>query len=265
MRKTPGILAIPLSFFSPRLYREAMEHWWGFGFSYLYLVVCLAFIPVCLHYSKVAESVTLDQPLDIKYILKQTPPMTLEKGVLVSDVRQPYYVQTKQTNRPIAILNTWEPPEPPGDRIFRGVVLGRDTILAVTPWHVFRWTYPPGMTLVFTANILTFLAETLVEYLWLLPWLFYPAAVAMAVFALATLVLLMAVFGVAGLIFAGYETSYTGMCRMLSISMTPMLVFFSLNTYFEWDLRWYWLVSVFAAYVIIGLWANMEDENFNEE
>lgn len=256
VRRTPALFALFLSFFSRALYREVMGSWWGLGLGYLYFILSLALIPVALHYSEAARSITLEKPVDARYLLQQMPPVIITGGVATANVPQPYPLRTR-AGTVVAVVDTWDMlQDQPID--FSGIALGRTHVSLHTPWHVFHWPYPPGAALVLGAEPLIFIAETVVPYAFIFPWLLYPAAVMASLLVLGSAIFLLSLGAYAIFAALKLDAPLAGLMRCLAVALTPALALLALDVYYGLGAA---LAPplVFIAYAAFAVWANMEE------
>jgi len=103
MSKYNFFQAIPLSFFSGKLYRDVARNWGGNAFLYLFFLLaltCIAFtyraqVGLTAVYSQISEK-----------IVPQIPVLTLDKGKLSTPEKRPYTITAPDSKELIAVIDT---------------------------------------------------------------------------------------------------------------------------------------------------------------
>ena len=96
--------ALPLSFFSPALYRDVACNWRGVGTLYLLLVLVLTWAPPCVQAHLNLQWASADPALDS--FIRQFPSVTIRKGLVSIREREPYVIRDPQTAKPLLFVDT---------------------------------------------------------------------------------------------------------------------------------------------------------------
>ncbi len=103
MRKYNFIQAIPLSFFSHKLYRDVAKNWGGDAFLYLFFLMAL--VSALVTYRVQVDLNTRYAQISEK-VVPQIPVLTMVKGKLSTPENRPYEIVGPNSNEVIAIIDT---------------------------------------------------------------------------------------------------------------------------------------------------------------
>lgn len=256
-RVTPALFAVPLSLFSPGIYREAMERWWGLGVAYLYVAIALALLPPAWQASRWMGAVTLQKPLNIEYMLRQVPPMVLQRGELMTQSPRPAFIHRQENGAVVAVVDTVNPPASWAKDGFYGLVLGVHGGLIRTPWYTPQFRYPAELVLGLNAEAAQMLGSNLLVFSPLLPWLAYPMLVVAGVVALWPLCAMLALIFKPLLMLAGRGAPLPGLMRCMVLACTPALLLASATVFLPvWLPLWLFplVTALYIAYAIAANW-----------
>jgi hypothetical protein len=91
-----------MSFFSGPLYQDVGRNWRGLAFSYLLLLLALAWIPSMVKMQiGVAHFVDEEAPA----LIRQIPSIQVRKGEVSTDVQTPYFIKDPKSGKPVAIID----------------------------------------------------------------------------------------------------------------------------------------------------------------
>ena len=122
MKRYNYFQAIPLAFYSRALYRDVRHTWNGLGFTYLFLLIALALIPVAFLTDRMLSTifnvpeqstslvVTTEAGKyvseDIMAVINQIPDMTLKNGRLtLNSATSPHTIVSPDTQEPFIIID----------------------------------------------------------------------------------------------------------------------------------------------------------------
>lgn len=95
--------AIPLSFFSKKLYRDVANNWGSGVILYLLLVLLLCWAAMML---SVQPAVTRASMQFADHIIPQFPRIVITKGIVTTPENRPYIINDKASNKVVAIVDT---------------------------------------------------------------------------------------------------------------------------------------------------------------
>ncbi len=251
MRTTSLLKAIPLSFWSSNLYREVAVSWPGLGYIYLLLVTALCILPMQAFITLGTSTVTLSDPVDAEYILKQIPPMHFERGTLTVDVAQPYTISMRESEEFKIIIDTEHPVTDWSEKKFQGAVFGKTqmmTLMEKTSGHGQEsrlHTYAPEINHTVTREEVTGWAEKAISWLTPLSLALYPFLV-LSVFLYR--IIQMLVYGLIGLGIAKILRTtliYADCIRLASLAITPLMILEMLAGLIDITIPW-WAAFVLA-------------------
>jgi hypothetical protein len=103
MKHYSHITALPLSFFSGRLYQDVGQNWRGIGAMYLLLLAFVTWLPYAYLGNKVVQFfVDATAPA----IVAQIPAIDLVQGKLSTEQAQPYFIKDTTTGKTVVIIDT---------------------------------------------------------------------------------------------------------------------------------------------------------------
>lgn len=97
------VTALPLSFFSPSLYRDVAQQWKGFGMAYLLLLVFLSALPYTYVWQQKLNKLL---NITIPAFTVQIPDAVLINGSLHTQKKQPFYIRDPKTREVWAVIDT---------------------------------------------------------------------------------------------------------------------------------------------------------------
>ena len=92
-----------LAFFSKDLYRDVAQHWRGFGFVYLLLLLALAWVPDVV---KIHRGFARFVEKEGEALVAQMPKITITKGEVSVDPPGPHYIKDPETGNVIIVIDT---------------------------------------------------------------------------------------------------------------------------------------------------------------
>jgi len=255
--------AIPLSFFSKDLYRDVGRNWPGMGFGYLFIVATMATLPLLVKMFVMSFGLTLDSPFDANYIINQIPEIRVTKGEVSLTAPQPYYIRMKETGEPIVVIDTTKPVTE-WSKEFSGksvVIIGKTDALIVNAQKNEKRLIdvPPDMTRTFDREDARSIAETCLQYAWVVP-LFL--ALFMIPIMFISRFIQMLIYGGFGWLMAKLlksDMGYEDCVRLACIAITPVLaldVADSLLFHFHLSVLWYFLLAM--GYLGFGIRATKQ-------
>lgn len=94
--------ALPLSFYSSRLYIDVIKRWRGLGIGYLLFIIAIFTLPVAV---RLALDFNVYFKQSIIFPLESLPPLYIQNGQVYLDKPMPYVVKNKN-GKPIAVVDT---------------------------------------------------------------------------------------------------------------------------------------------------------------
>jgi len=95
MKRFNMFYAIPLSLFSPSLYRDVAERWRARSFAYLILVMAIAWLVVAYFFTSTMCKFITQYSKDLAL---QMPVIQLESGVITTQTDKPVFVRWPNGN-----------------------------------------------------------------------------------------------------------------------------------------------------------------------
>lgn len=95
--------AIPMSFYSRKLYRDVARNWGGTAFLYLLLIVALS-MAVCTYLTQVYLNQMYVKVTDT--FVAQIPVMTVKDGKISTPEKRPYLIKDANNKEVVAIIDT---------------------------------------------------------------------------------------------------------------------------------------------------------------
>ena len=102
MRRYSILHPLILSFYSQPLYRDVGRHWQGFCFTYLLLLLALAWVPTTIKAHLAVANFVQNVAAGI---VKQIPPIRISNGEVSTKVETPYFI-TEPKDGPFSQLST---------------------------------------------------------------------------------------------------------------------------------------------------------------
>lgn len=241
-----------------------MDRWYGLGLSYINLALLLAMLPVTYHWSQRAQSVTLQYPMDIVSLIRQVPTVVVQGGIAATNVPQPYLIR-EANGTPLIAIDTNNPPEYWDDKHITLLAVGQRGLRLYLPLVAKTIAYPIETPLAVTSDMLMEIAQFFIKYLWIAPWVVYPALVTSVTILLGIAAFAFALIAKPILSALGLIAGFCGLMRLFAVAMTPTLALASAAGSWEWPLPWWCFAATGLAYIAFGLWANMnEDEDADD-
>jgi len=103
MRSYNIFTAIPLSFFSRKLYADVIQNWRGTAFSYLFVVLILVWVPLFILYS---SEISTFIDTEGQQVVKLMPNITIKNGELSIDKPVPYIIRDEETKEVMIVIDT---------------------------------------------------------------------------------------------------------------------------------------------------------------
>jgi hypothetical protein len=103
MRQYNYLQAVPLSFFSAKLYRDVAQHWRGIGLIYLVLIAIITSCILGWRLELLYRNFVLHQ---VPLIIEQLPTMELQAGKLEVQAAMPYVLQDPHSGDKLLLIDT---------------------------------------------------------------------------------------------------------------------------------------------------------------
>jgi len=237
MRKYSVWQAIPMSFYSRKLYRDVAKNWGGTAFLYLFLIVALSMIPATYLLQVALNQVYVN--VSDKFVA-QIPVLTVKDGKISTPEKRPYIIKDNDNKEVIAVVDTtgkYKTLE-----ASKGELLITETEVITKPSHnQTRIDQIPASTnLVFDPIVVNEYVKGTFGYAWI--FIFPTLVVFMFLYRLIQ-AFIYAIFGRIFSAVLGADVSYGQALKITLVSITPVIVLLTFK----------WLYAVEVPYC--GLWA----------
>jgi hypothetical protein len=217
--KAFSALKIPFqSFYSKALYRDACFCWKGTGFTYLFLLLAVCWMPslVKFHFM-ISKSIRKD----LAPIISQIPQITITNGTASVDAPQPYTIKSPETKKVLFVIDTTGRINTLKEAEARGLMTKKEIIIQKNDLETRTFSFKSIDHLIVNQKKVAGWSETARKYLAIT---FYPFAVAGSfIFRIIQMVLYAAI----GLMFASWfrsKISYDCLLRLSVVAVTPCII-----------------------------------------
>jgi len=253
MKRFSMLHALYLSFFSGDLYRNVRTNWKGTGFLYLLLLLSITWVPVMakVHWV-VSEVITQEAP---KYI-DQVPKITIQRGEVSIDRPVPYSISIPEGGMPLLVIDT------------SGSITSveQTKALALLTKNKFMYSKQTGSeTRIYDlSKIDNFTLDRDLVNTWVQVFRKYFATLAYP-FALAASftyrILQMLLYAAIGMIFVKIlkvQLDYLAVLRLASVSITPAIIFSTLQMLTGFHIPAYWIIcfAIAMGYLFFAVKSN---------
>lgn len=251
------ITGIPLSFFSPALYRDVGRNWKGSGFSYLFILLFICWIPVVYFTASHAKTMLTG----FTETLKSMPAVKITQGQLSLEQNTPFVILDPNSSELLLAVD-------PDERFHS--YANNDALILVTKDSVhikklnYQYNYPQDLELDLrqSSSDVSNLLDLNQGYLMAS---YYLVALFISLVYRYIQVFFYAILGKA---FFSSKTSlsFGAVMRIAAVALTPAIVLFTVQSivgfYIPWGRLVYFLLAM--AYLFFGIRVNRITESKEE-
>lgn len=253
--------AIPMSFYSKKLYRDVAQNWGIQSFFYLLLIIALSWVVATVtmqrELNKLASAATED-------LFSQIPVITVKDGTVSTPEKRPYIIKSPDKKETLVVIDT------SGDakllnNIKEGVLItdkqiiikneGKKNATAKETTSIETYQIPSKINKTFDPQKYKHFLNASFNFL----WIFYFIALVAASFTYRILqALLYSVIGKIFSLMTGVTLMYSQIFQISLIAITPVIflstLFYHFNVHFPLQFLFYFVLSM--VYLFYGILAN---------
>ena len=256
-RQFPFWQAPYFAFFSDSFYQDVARRWRGLGFTYLFVLVLVAWVPSLLILNGLVREFRQDT---LPALLEQVPEVVYENGEVSTNAEMPFYIRAQDET--IAVIDTnatiedFESFDTPVLLTRTALVFeGEDSQIEVFDLAGASWLGKVTVNQTTLQNLYDGVGKWL--SIWILPWLAVGSFIYRAFQAL--------IFAVLGIIIANtinVRLEYPALVRLSVIALTPVIL---VRTFFNivgitLPIWWFLAFGLFLAYLFMAIRANSSGE-----
>lgn len=238
-----------LAYFSKALYRDVGQCWKGVGL--LYLLILAAIYSVLGTYN--IHNMVNGAIYQTRPIVSQLPDMTFTDGKLSIDKPSPFIVTDPANQRPLAIIDTSGKTTSLDGSPALVLLTQNQLIIKNSPMVTKQYSLSEVTNGTYTQETINGYLDQAVSYA---PFAIFPFVLVITFVKLALIVF---VFAALAVLFIHSQLSYTGICRITSVALTPVLLLIIilnvLNVRLPYELLIYFLVA--WVYIFYGIDMNI--------
>ncbi len=249
MQQYNMLQAVPMSFYSARLYRDVALNWGGKAFVYLFLllaIITLAFSLIAQHAVREGYDVFSDK------IVPQIPVMNIAQGKISTPENHPYYITEPDSDKRIAVIDTSGQFKTPQEENVSLLITGSSVIMAKKD-ETRTFSIPAKLNGTFDPPVVSQAIMKYLGFVWLL--FFIPMLALHYIYRILQAML----YSIIGKFFAwisGTKLSYMHILPIALVALTPTIVFFLVMIFIPVNIPVYVYFLISMAYLLFGVMAN---------
>lgn len=252
MRQYNILQAIPMSFYSRRLYKDVAINWQGAAVWYLLFVLALSWIPFTIVAQYIVQKVYSEGSEEI---VPQIPILTIKNGIMSTPESRPYSIVDPKTKQVLAVIDTTGHYKNL-EEAHTNVLITQTAIISKTkPNQISIDELPKTLSAVIDPQVVNQYLKKYLPFMWILV---FPVIVLLSfVYRLIQSL----IYGLIGKIFAGISgvsLSYLQITKIVMVALTPVIVIMTIldffNIAFPFQALFYFLLAM--VYLFYGILAN---------
>lgn len=238
-----------LAYFSKALYRDVGQNWKGVGLLYLLILAAIYSVLATFHIHGMVNNAIYQ----IRPIVSQVPDMTFTDGKLSIDKPSPFVITDPATQRSLAIIDTSGKTTSLEGVPALFLLTQNQIFIKNSPMVTKQYSLADVSNGIYTQETLNGYLDQTVAYA---PFIIFPFVL---VFTFVKLAVIVFIFAALAVLFIHSQLSYTGLCRITAVALTPavllIVILNVLNVRLPYELLIYFLVA--WVYIFYGIEMNI--------